>query len=64
MLYTESNLARRSGTIFPQPERQHKVKKSMAAIKTVLGERKRDKIAQFALRQAEMEEQENNSEMG
>lgn len=44
MLYTEANHARRKGYMFPQPDRQKKVKKSMAAIKVVLGERKRIKI--------------------
>lgn len=57
MLLTESNLARRKGIIFPQPDRKTKVKKSMAAIKTVLGERKRERISQFYLRRAEQEEQ-------
>eukprot|EP00560_Eucampia_antarctica_P007801 CAMPEP_0197828172 /NCGR_PEP_ID=MMETSP1437-20131217/4813_1 /TAXON_ID=49252 ORGANISM="Eucampia antarctica, Strain CCMP1452" /NCGR_SAMPLE_ID=MMETSP1437 /ASSEMBLY_ACC=CAM_ASM_001096 /LENGTH=42 /DNA_ID= /DNA_START= /DNA_END= /DNA_ORIENTATION= len=32
----------------------------MAAIKTVLGERKRDRIAQHVLRQSNMEENESN----
>lgn len=49
MLLTESNICRQNGVYFPQKERQQKVKKSMAAIKVVLGERKRDKIAQSAL---------------
>lgn len=45
MLLTEKNLSRRKGIIFPQPERWKKVKRSMASIKVVLGERKREKIA-------------------
>jgi hypothetical protein len=45
MLLTEANLARRRSLMFPQPERQKKVKKSMGAIKHVLGERKRAAIA-------------------
>uniref|UniRef100_A0A7S1UQV1 Large ribosomal subunit protein uL29m n=1 Tax=Grammatophora oceanica TaxID=210454 RepID=A0A7S1UQV1_9STRA len=45
MLYTESNLYRRNGVRFPQPDRLKKVKKSMGAIRQVLGERKRAKIA-------------------
>jgi len=49
MLLTESNICRQNGVYFPQKERQQKVKTSMAAIKVVLGERKRDKIAQSAL---------------
>jgi len=44
MLMTESEIARRYGQYFPQPERKEKVKKSMGAIKQVLGERKREKI--------------------
>ena len=50
MILTEKNLSRRHGIIFPQQERQKKVQKSMAAIRVVLGERKRDAIAQHALR--------------
>jgi hypothetical protein len=45
MLLTEQQLSRRRTLIFPQPERIKKVQKSMGAIKTVLGERKRVKIA-------------------
>ncbi len=47
MLLTEKNLSRRKNLKFPQPERWKKVKRSMAAIKVVLGERKREKIAVF-----------------
>ncbi|EED92541.1 RM47, ribosomal protein 47 mitochondrial large ribosomal subunit, partial [Thalassiosira pseudonana CCMP1335] len=39
MLLTESNLARRHGYYMIQPERRRKVRKSMGAIKHVLGER-------------------------
>eukprot|EP00565_Helicotheca_tamesis_P009371 CAMPEP_0185736546 /NCGR_PEP_ID=MMETSP1171-20130828/28192_1 /TAXON_ID=374046 /ORGANISM="Helicotheca tamensis, Strain CCMP826" /LENGTH=195 /DNA_ID=CAMNT_0028407197 /DNA_START=171 /DNA_END=758 /DNA_ORIENTATION=+ len=46
MLLTEANLSRRKGIVFPQPDRKRKVKKSMGAIKQVLGERKRDRVAQ------------------
>ena len=49
MLLTEQNLSRRRGLVFPQPERMQKVKKSMGAIRQVLGERKRDKISRMAL---------------
>jgi len=62
MILTESNLARRKGIIFPQPERETKVKKGMAAIKAVLGERKRERIEQFELRQAEKEEKPNEND--
>ena len=44
MLLTEQNLARRHGYEMIQPERRRKVRKSMGAIKHVLGERKRKKI--------------------
>lgn len=46
MLLTEANLARRHGYEMVQPERRHKVRKSMGAIRHVLGERKRKKIAE------------------
>lgn len=58
MLFTEKQLSRRKGIIFPQPERVKKVRKSMGAIKQVLGERKVDKLAMLAARQ--MEEADNN----
>ena len=45
MLLTESNLARRHGYEMVQPNRRLKVRKSIGAIKHVLGERKRKKIA-------------------
>jgi large subunit ribosomal protein L47 len=45
MLLTEQQLSRRRQLIFPQPDRMKKVQKSMGAIKQVLGERKRVKIA-------------------
>jgi large subunit ribosomal protein L47 len=49
MLYTEKLLSRRKGIIFPQPERIKKIQKSMGAVRHVLGERKRDKLASLAL---------------
>lgn len=55
MLLTEQQLSRRRQLIFPQPERTRKVQKSMAAIKTVLGERKRIKVAQHLQSQIEKE---------
>lgn len=45
MLLTEQQISRRRGLVFPQPERMTKVQKSMGAIRQVLGERKREKIA-------------------
>ena len=63
MLLTEQQLSRRKGIIFPQPERQKKVRKSMGAIKQVLGERKREKLSGLAL--AQMNESEKmDAEMG
>lgn len=50
MLLTEQQLSRRRSIPFPQPERIKKVRKSMGAIKQVLGERKRDHLSQLALR--------------
>lgn len=47
MLLTELQLSRRRGLFFPQPERMRKVRKSLGAIRQVLGERKREKIAAF-----------------
>jgi large subunit ribosomal protein L47 len=64
MLLTEANIHRRGQMYLPQPDRLQKVKKSMGAIKAVLGERKRDAIAQTALKQAMMEEQWKGSESG
>ena len=54
MLLTEKNLSRRKGLVFPQPERWKKVKRGMAAIKVVLGERKREKIAALKEKMAEL----------
>ncbi|GMH83361.1 hypothetical protein TrST_g4357 [Triparma strigata] len=42
LLWTEQGFARRSGGFFENPGRKQNVKKSMAAIKQVLGERKRE----------------------
>eukprot|EP00956_Cyclotella_meneghiniana_P038804 scaffold160124_cov60-Cyclotella_meneghiniana.AAC.3 len=55
MLLTESNLSRRHGYSMVQPERRKKVRKSMGAIKHVLGERKRKKIADHRAYLAELE---------
>ncbi len=55
MLLTESNLARRHAFEMVQPERRRKVRKSMGAIKQVLGERKRKKIADYRAYLAELE---------
>ncbi|KAI2508923.1 Mitochondrial 39-S ribosomal protein L47 (MRP-L47) [Fragilaria crotonensis] len=61
MLLTELKLSSRSQLIMPQPERLQKVKKSMGAIRHVLGERKQEKLAAVALRRAQMEEDEKGS---
>jgi len=57
MLLTEKQLSTKKGIIFPQPERMRKVRKSMGAIRQVLGERKREKIAAFMLKQLEKEDE-------
>merc|ERR1712232_1259455 len=59
MLNTEKRLAVNQGVLFPQPERRKKVRDSMKAIKHVLGERKRERIAQQALRIIEKKEAKN-----
>mmetsp|Transcript_20538 Transcript_20538/g.44576 ORF Transcript_20538/g.44576 Transcript_20538/m.44576 type:complete len:253 (+) Transcript_20538:137-895(+) len=55
MLLTESNLARRHSYEMIQPDRRRKAKKSMGAIKHVLGERKRKKIADWKAYKVELE---------
>ena len=55
MLLTESNLARRHAYEMVQPDRRRKVQKSMGAIKQVLGERKRKKIADYRAYLMELE---------
>ena len=55
MLLTEQQLSRRRQLIFPQPERFKKVQKSMGAIRQVLGERKRVKVAAHLERHREKE---------
>jgi Mitochondrial 39-S ribosomal protein L47 (MRP-L47) len=62
MLLTELQLSRRRGLIFPQPERMKKVQKSMGAIRQVLGERKRDKIAAFREQQPQQEKEKQPAE--
>ena len=42
MLLTEGHIARVNSLYLPQPDRKKKVKRSMAAIKCVLGERERE----------------------
>ena len=41
LLWTEQGMALRNGEVFREPERKKKVRKSMGAVKQVLGERKR-----------------------
>jgi Mitochondrial 39-S ribosomal protein L47 (MRP-L47) len=56
MLLTEEQLSRRKGLVFPQPERIRKVRKSMGAIKHVLGERKRHHLAHLQIIKKEQTE--------
>lgn len=49
MLLTEQQLSRRKSVLFPQPQRILKVRKSMGAIKQVLGERKREYLSQLSV---------------
>ena len=64
MLLTERQLSRRRQLYFPQPQRLVKVRKSMGAIKQVLGERKRKKIAEHNASKLEqaMHDESNNLE--
>lgn len=55
MLLTERQLSRRRQIRYPQPERLKKVQKSMGAIRQVLGERKREKIAAAGAKKAQAE---------
>jgi large subunit ribosomal protein L47 len=48
MLNTELSMARSAGQRMKNPSRREKVRKSMAMIKVVLGERKREHLAQQA----------------
>ena len=57
MLLTESYIATKNSQFFLLPKRKQKVKESMAAIRTALGERKREKIAAHQEKKA-MEETE------
>jgi Mitochondrial 39-S ribosomal protein L47 (MRP-L47) len=62
MLLTEQQLSRRRGIPLPQPERIKKVRKSMGAIKQVLGERKRDHLGKLSLRREEESGKIDNNE--
>jgi hypothetical protein len=57
MLLTEQQLSRRRRLVFPQPERMKKVRKSMGAIKQVLGERKRAHLQYLHEQEKEAAEQ-------
>jgi hypothetical protein len=64
MLLTEQQLSRRKGLIFPQPDRILKVRKSMGAIKHVLGERKREHLFRFkAAREANIATDDNDESL-
>lgn len=60
MLLTEQQLSRRKSLRFPQPERIRKVRKSMQAIRQVLGERKREHLARLAAARQETEKNNND----
>ena len=62
MLLTEQQLSRRKGLNFPQPERMKKVRKSMGAIKHVLGERKREHLFRIKAAQEEQISSDDNDE--
>ena len=55
MLLTEKHLSNANSLKFPQPHRWTKVKKSMKAIRVVLGERKRERKAEKAAARAQAE---------
>jgi ribosomal protein L29 len=59
MLLTELQISRRKGLNFPQPGRIDKVRKSMGAIKHVLGERKREHLSRL---KAAKEEEQNDAQ--
>lgn len=63
MLLTERQLSRRRQLVFPQPQRLKKVQKSMQAIKQVLGERKRRKIAEHHANKMEESLQDESTDM-
>jgi len=58
MLFTEKYIAGVNSNYLPQPERERKIKKSMGAIKHVLGEREREKTARDTALQESMEGEE------
>ena len=60
MLLTEKQLSRRKNIIFPQPDRMRKVRKSMGAIKHVLGERKRAHLESLEEKQKQEQEDEED----
>ena len=62
MLLTEQQLSRRKGLNFPQPERMKKVRKSMGAIKHVLGERKREHLFRIKAAREEQISSDDNDE--
>lgn len=57
MLLTELQLSRRRGLFFPQPDRMYKVRKSMGAIRHVMGERKRERLRNLAAKKSSTERQ-------
>lgn len=64
MLLTEQQLSRRKGLNFPQSDRILKVRKSMGAIKHVLGERKREHLIQVkAAREKQLTNDDNDDSL-
>lgn len=60
MLLTEKQILRRRNLEFPQADRWRKVKKSMGAIRHVMGDRKKEKIAEGKQKSREQEEELKN----
>lgn len=58
MLLTEKYIASLNSNYLPQPERERKIKKSMGAIKHVMGEREIEQAARDAALQESMEGEE------
>lgn len=63
MLLTERQLSRRRQLLFPQPDRLKKVQKSMGAIRLVLAERKKKKIAEVHASKLEQALEDEGNEM-
>lgn len=62
MLLTEKYLSETNNVKFPQPHRWTKVKRSMKAIRVVLGERKRERAAERALEEMTMDDSDSEED--